>query len=377
MLEIKPLYLNHRTIIHSLLLTLLVAPHAYATSPVYVPDMPTLSRFPDISYPPIDPTLGEHLNPNEEALALDLARESAAKMKEQQALEAANPSWKPKMCGCIKAKFNIEPNLPKELAQGVFVPNKSYDAWLKFTSSDRDFTHGSGTREARRVVIKLTNIPGKKLSDDDEGAQDFVLLNRVSGYIRDPRRYLQLMTDTNGVMLRKTMIPFSIGMNGAISSVDAVATTITDPLTAQYWSVVASQLGLGAHRVAVKYALRACTPETLRMHIDLTPDYLHDAINGRVKKSPSCMQFLVQPRTSPLMDVEDISVPWKESSAPFYVVATLRIPAQDIETAGQNAQCENLSFSPWHSLPAHRPLGMTNRLRKAVFDHMVSIKSKS
>ena len=32
------------------------------------------------------------------------------------------------------------------------------------------------------------------------------------------------------------------------------------------------------------------------------------------------------------------------------------------------AFCENLSFTPWHSLPQHRPLGAVNRVRRTVYE---------
>jgi hypothetical protein len=29
--------------------------------------------------------------------------------------------------------------------------------------------------------------------------------------------------------------------------------------------------------------------------------------------------------------------------------------------------CESLSYNPWHSLPAHQPLGVMNRIRKSLY----------
>ena len=48
-------------------------------------------------------------------------------------------------------------------------------------------------------------------------------------------------------------------------------------------------------------------------------------------------------------------------------VATIRIPRQTFDGAARQAFCENLSFTPWHSLPEHRPLGGINRVRRAVY----------
>jgi hypothetical protein len=64
------------------------------------------------------------------------------------------------------------------------------------------------------------------------------------------------------------------------------------------------------------------------------------------------------------MPVEDPTIPW---DAPYQKVATIRIPPQTFDTPEQLAFCENLSFTPWHALPEHRPLGGINRARKAVY----------
>lgn len=67
------------------------------------------------------------------------------------------------------------------------------------------------------------------------------------------------------------------------------------------------------------------------------------------------------------MPIEDTSIEWRESDAPFETVARVTVPAQDFDTPSQNLACDNLSFSPWHSIEAHRPIGGINRLRKAVY----------
>src|SRR5665213_742735 len=103
-------------------------------------------------------------------------------------------------------------------------------------------------------------------------------------------------------------------------------------------------------------------------------DFLRAALRNTLQTADACMEFLVQPRTSDSMDVEDSMTEWKEDRAPFYQVATIRIPQQVFDTPEQNAFCENLSFSPWHALPEHKPLGVTNRLRKVIYDHISRVR---
>jgi hypothetical protein len=86
------------------------------------------------------------------------------------------------------------------------------------------------------------------------------------------------------------------------------------------------------------------------------------------------MEFLVQPRTTSIMDVEDSRTEWKEAQAPFYPVATIHIARQVFDTPEQNKFCENLSFTPWHALPEHKPLGVTNRLRKVIYERISKVR---
>jgi catalase len=67
------------------------------------------------------------------------------------------------------------------------------------------------------------------------------------------------------------------------------------------------------------------------------------------------------------MPLEDASVIWDEDDSPFRTVARINIEPQDFQSPGALAECENISFNPWHSLPQHRPLGRMNQVRYKVY----------
>ena len=78
--------------------------------------------------------------------------------------------------------------------------------------------------------------------------------------------------------------------------------------------------------------------------------------------------FLVQVQTdSHAMPVEDASVLWPVRRSPRVAVAKLVIPRQEFDSPAQMLFAENLSYNPWHSVAAHRPLGNQNRARRAVY----------
>ncbi|MDQ2826562.1 MAG: catalase, partial [Actinomycetota bacterium] len=84
---------------------------------------------------------------------------------------------------------------------------------------------------------------------------------------------------------------------------------------------------------------------------------------------------MVQVRTNPAsMPVEDPTTRWSERRSPFRKVATIRIPSQDFTSEARKSFAENLSFTPWHALAEHRPLGGINRVRRAVYDAVSEVR---
>jgi hypothetical protein len=96
------------------------------------------------------------------------------------------------------------------------------------------------------------------------------------------------------------------------------------------------------------------------------PNFLRQEMVKRLATGGACFDFMVQLQVAGKnMPIEDTTVEWSERDSPFIPVARLDIPAQQFEQ--NNDLCEGLSFNPWHSLPEHRPIGVMNRIRKAVY----------
>jgi hypothetical protein len=74
------------------------------------------------------------------------------------------------------------------------------------------------------------------------------------------------------------------------------------------------------------------------------------------------------------MSVECSEIEWKEDVAPFHKVATIHIPKQTFATPARDSLGENLSFTPWHALPEHRPLGSVNRVRRHVYEEISRLR---
>ena len=99
-----------------------------------------------------------------------------------------------------------------------------------------------------------------------------------------------------------------------------------------------------------------------------SPDYLREAMVRQLSERDVVFDFSVQFQTDAVaMPIEDPGTAWNETLSPFQKVATLTIPRQKFDSPEQLDFGDNLSFNPWHSLAAHRPLGGINRLRRAVY----------
>jgi len=326
------------------------------------------------SYPGIDPVLGESLYPNEEAIAEEIADAIERSIRKQYSPGNALRDAHPKAHGCVRAEFHVLPTLPNRLAKGVFIPGKTYQAWIRFSNGSRDAEKADIKRDARGMTIKLLAVPGKKIIDGEAATQDFIMINHPVFFANEPGRYRSLIQDINSdSFLKKLHIPFALGPKGTMIAL-SMNTRISNPLQARYWSMVPYQLGLGSERQAVKYSARACSAERDPMPEHPSHNFLRDALKNSLQKKDACMEFLVQPRTSNKLSIEDSMTEWKETDAPFYPVAVIRIPEQVFDTPDQNKFCENLSFTPWHSLPEHKPLGAVNRLRKVIYDRISRVR---
>ncbi len=330
-----------------------------------------------LSYPSIDSELGEKLYPGEQALAQELAVAIEKSIRTEYRPGSARRDAHPKAHGCVKAEFQVMDSLPEPLAKGVFVPGKKYQAWIRFSNGSKDANRRDIKGDARGMAIKVLGVPEKQILADEEHAatQDFIMINHPVFFANDPRRYLSLIkAESNGSLFRKSLIPFDLGLKGTLIARKITSKKISNPVQTRYWSMVPYQLGMGSDRQAVKYSARSCSATTDPIPENPGPNFLRDALRATLKKGDACMEFLVQPRTSRSMDIEDSMTEWNEAEAPFLKVAAIRIRQQSFDTEEQNRFCENLSFSPWHTLPEHKPLGITNRLRKVVYDHISRVR---
>nr|CAA9212479.1 Catalase KatE [uncultured Armatimonadetes bacterium] len=275
----------------------------------------------------------------------------------------------PKAHGCVAAEFVVRSDLPPELRRGLFrQPGAAYPAWVRFSSSSPKM-HPDTERDAHGMAIKILGAPGEA----EEVTQDFVLANSKVFFVRTTADYVRFMEAFMEGRLPRFFFPsanpFRWRLRELINMRVATGKAVANPLEIQYWSQTPSLFGGGA---AAKFSARPAgsAPPPQRIPRGAGPDFLREAMARTLSAGAGVrFDFLVQLQTDPAaMPVEDATVPWDEDRSPYRAVATLWIPAQQFDTPERDALAEHLSFTPWHGLPEHRPLGNTNRVRRRAYD---------
>lgn len=280
--------------------------------------------------------------------------------------------------GCVKATFAVDPALPARLRQGVFAEPRTYTAWIRF-SNGSETPQADAVGDGRGMAIKLVGVEGAKLLADERDAktQDFVMINHPVFFVRDVSDYAAL----EALLQQNKAAEFFAAHPDSKAIVDAVTgKRIGNVLDQRYFSMSPYRLGDQYVKFSarpVDCATRAPLSETAGPIPADNPHYLRDRMAAWLAEKDACFAFAVQPQTEPnTQPIEDPTVLWDETKAPFVDVAFIRIPRQRFDSAAQQKFCEDLSFTPWHSLPTHEPVGGINRLRKSVYEAISGLRHR-
>jgi hypothetical protein len=275
----------------------------------------------------------------------------------------------PKILGCCKATLRVPADLPLHLAHGIFAPGASYRAWVRF-SNGADQIQSDREKDGRGIAIKVCGVPperGDRLPGGDGAestTQDFNLIDHPVFFVRDTRDYVQFVHDKRtGKSGLRFFFPGLTGwrLRELVNAI-RVKKRPDNVLGQRFFSM--TPFRLGPH--VVKIAARPLGPAQSPPAGTADADALRASLSAQLQAGPARFAIEIQ-RQRPGMSVEDATQLWCEDDAPFEKVAELVIPAQKPDTAERLLFGDRLSFSPWHGLSAHRPLGSLNRLRRAVY----------
>ncbi|MES2089053.1 MAG: catalase family protein [Pseudomonadota bacterium] len=268
--------------------------------------------------------------------------------------------------GCVSAQFTVLDKLTPALAHGVFAKPRSFDAVIRFSNgSQQDDRKG----DARGMAIKLLGVDGPKLLNDesDVHTQDFLLMNHPVFFVRDAADYVGFQQATSGGTLQLLGWLTRHLFHESAILLNIKRKTVTNPLDSLYWSTTPSKLG----PQAIKFSAQPCAGSRFTNPFT-SPDLLRENMTAHLATGGACFDFMVQTQADPSsMPIEDPTIEWDANRSPFVPVARIQIPAQPPE---QGEACEVRSFTPWHTLAEHRPLGGISRVRKTVYQEISRLR---
>ncbi|QKS85165.1 catalase family protein [Pseudomonas bijieensis] len=279
--------------------------------------------------------------------------------------------------GCVMAEVQVPNDLPAPLRQGVFAePGKTWQATIRLSNGNA-YPQFDSLRDARGMAIKLLDVPGKQLLADRQphGEQDFVMFNHPNFFVSDVAEYRQnVAAQADGkkaMAFFPSLDPRTWQIRHLFIALATLSPPPASPTQTTYFSVSPYKFGEANAKFRVAPDPDSCPAYTLPAQNQDLPNFLRSALNQQLStdRVPACFVLQIQRQDpSKYMPIEDTSIEWQESDAPFETVAHIKVPAQDFDTPKLNLACDNQSFNPWFGIEAHRPIGGINRLRKAVYE---------
>ena len=299
----------------------------------------------------------------EQAIQKLIAMLSAKMLKENTQEGGMKRDAHPKMIGLVRAEFTIEKNLPEELKVGLFANEKTHPAWIRF-SNQLAPPAGDDVKDIRGMAIKILDVEGKKVLEgqEDYKTHDFITITTDAFVTRDIIQFSEMI---KALVSSKFHLIFYFLCNPKnLWNLLRANKRFGSLLEARFFSVSPYAFGNRVVKYSIKPQSNYQTPIVPRS----TQNYLTTMMEKQLGEKDYYFDFMIQfqidPKKTP---VEDLSVRWKEEDSPFIKVAAIKISKQEFNSEEQKAFGDQLSFSPWHCLPEHMPLGSINRARKVIY----------
>ncbi len=263
----------------------------------------------------------------------------------------------------VKAEFIVEPGLPEDLRVGLFKEARSYSAWIRFSNLNPS-PQADINRDIRAMAIKLMEVDGKMLWEDEKNAKTLDIIMMASQTFLAPN--LAQFYDLEAAIYKggPSVLWFFLTHFRIARTILAGRQKCANLLEVPYWSQTAYAYG----PKAVQYHLKPCSNKTSNIPKKPKNNYLREKLKEQLAQEEVRFDFMIQFQTNPYkMPIENPIVAWDETLSPYRKVATIKILPQSFDSPAQMEFCENLSFNPWRTFPEHKPLGGINRARKSVY----------
>jgi hypothetical protein len=274
----------------------------------------------------------------------------------------------------VMAEFEVLPDLPAHARCGVFAEPRVFPAVVRFSNGESTI-HPDANHEPRGIAIKLIGVTGPKLLRGQENAvtQDFLATSHsVTSAVRNVNQFMKFVRahrhspKVMALRLLFTMNTFELLRIRRILNHDVLQSDVRSMAMEEYFGTAPIKFG----PYAVKFSIKAVGTTAKTIDRPEKPDdFLREELAGRLRREDLVMdfkvQFYVDDASTP---IEDTSVLWQTEPV---AVARLRIPRVDLDDEPSrklSRKVDALSFSPWHAVEDHRPLGNIMRARRVAYE---------
>ena len=260
-----------------------------------------------------------------------------------------------KQHGIAYGNFVINKDIPEEFQVGIFAGD-SYECAVRFSSDTSPPANDLHTTIG--VGLKLFGVEGPKLFGEGNNA-DFIFQNIDKFFARD----VQQMSDfTTAGAIDGDNDAYSNKHPELAQILREMAKEEASCLSANYWAILPFKLG-ESH--SVKY--RLVPVDTYKGAPFDEVDYLKLDLEKRLRNGNSKFRFEIQLRTNDDMPLDNAQAGWSTEESPYFCIAELHLPQQDVAAIGQAEFGSNLSFNIWRTLADHEPQGSIAEARKVVY----------
>jgi catalase len=281
----------------------------------------------------------------------------------------------------VRGKFQVLPDIPKNLQVGLFQPNATFDALVRFSNA-RGEVLGDLSKDQRGVAIRLKTNPTVNISpEDDRNIQDFLMTNTPISFARNPVQFIEVGEILLGGI--PNVFPRLVQKYGFKEARRILGVFLAPIISFKpyqentYWSRTSYKFG----EYAVRYLIRpsagmksssagqefADVLNSLFQNGERKQNYLHERLRDGLHTQDVCFDFCIQlfvdEKRTP---IEEAYIEWKEYDSPPIPLATLVLPKQEIDPQLQ-LDMEHMAYNPWNTTE-FTPLGLINLARKKVYD---------
>jgi len=286
--------------------------------------------------------------------------------------------------GLLRAKLTIPADIPEEYRQGLFAEPGTFDAIVRLSTDPGDLLPDRvSTFRGWAIKVIGTQAAAAMLPGHEQNhTQDFVCRTGKAFGAADAETFLRnlLFFEKHATDSATLKVAVSTAARLAESAIEAVGGRIGTlqafghPETHILGESFYSQTPLRYGTYIAKMAFVPASNNLIALRnkkLEQPGNYstIRDAVVRFFKTERAqwdvCAQLATDLERTP---IEDATAVWPEELSPYVPVARLVAEPQEAYSAARRIFVdEHLSFSPWHGLLAHQPLGNINRARRPAY----------